>query len=444
MQRESQIDGSNQLAGPRNDTWSLLPDTAVWRDGVLHIGGCSLDDLAAQFGTPLYVYDEATLRNTVGDIRAAFEPIGARVSFAAKACSTIGVLRVLADERLGLDVVSLGEIKAGLRSGFAPESIHLHGNAKSRQEIECAVKLGFHAIVLDNIEEIETLVHMSGSLGKTVRVMLRVSLDLEAKTHPHLQTGGRRSKFGFYQRDPAFKEALCHIRDANHLEFVGLHTHLGSQISDASLYARVAEVMVSLGQRIQECGLCCRELNVGGGWAVPYRPGEARLAPKAVADALQPTARVLVQTGGTKLAVEPGRAVTARAGLAIYRVCSVKKSVGRIMVAVDGGMGDNPRPALYDTQYTALRVREQAGDIALQTTVVGRFCESGDLLVRQVTMPPVMANDLICVPVSGAYQLSMASTYNLVPPPAAIMVSDGNARLLTRRATVEDLLQREM
>lgn len=414
-------------------TLSVLPTTARYSlAGDLEVGGCSLIDLATRFGTPLYVYDRSTLTRCANRVKSAFSPLGARISYASKACELHAVLTTFREQGLGLDVVSLGELHAGLRAGFAATEIHLHGNAKSDDELTAAIEHDLHAVVVDNLEELERLAGLCVDRRRTARVMLRLTVPVEAHTHPHLMTGGLRSKFGLSWDDAvAARDILTH----NHrLCLTGLHAHLGSQIADVTVFQRG---LTELSDRLDYFGLRHAELSIGGGWAVPYRPGDPVLSADQVAAALAPTVACHPHV---QLAVEPGRAMVARSAVALYRVIAVKgTSTGRL-VAVDGGMGDNPRPALYGAQYTAFSLPWGTPDSAEPADVVGRYCESGDVLARGVPLPPVERGDLIVLPVAGAYQLAMAGNYNLVPRPAALMVEAGRSRLIRRRDTIQWML----
>ncbi|HZU11644.1 MAG TPA: diaminopimelate decarboxylase [Chloroflexota bacterium] len=418
---------------------SVLPDTACFDRG-LAIGGCDVSELAARYGTPLYLYCAATLRRSARDALAAFGPLGVRVSFAAKACALPGVMRIFADEGLGLDAVSAGEMEAGLRAAFPPDRIHLHGNVKSDQELEQAVRLGLHAVVLDNREEIVRLASIVARESVTVRVTLRLNLPLEARTHPHLQTTGARSKFGIPVGSEDEVAVGATLRAAPRLCLTGLHTHLGSQISDAELYETTVEEMRRQGVRYRDGGFPIEEITVGGGWAEAYAPGDERLPMGRVAAVIG----AAIPGADFRWGVEPGRALVARAGIAVYRVGAVKRISGRRLVAVDGGMGDNPRPALYGARYTGFIVGKEDAAPEGPATVVGRYCESGDILVHDVALPAVQAGDLLAVPMSGAYQLSMASAYNLVPPPAAVLVDAGRAQLIRRRLTTQEILAADL
>jgi diaminopimelate decarboxylase len=416
----------------------LLPQTARLDGSGMTIGECEVAALAAAYGTPLYVYDEHTLRDQARSILAVFPAQHATVSFASKACDLMGVMAVLRAEGLNLDVVSEGQIEAGILAGFPPDRMHLHGNAKSDAELELAANLGLRAIVLDGLDEFERLDRLARTLNKSIRVLLRLTLAIEAETHPHMQTSGYRSKFGVPDTDAEYGAAVRRILGSPCLQLEGLHVHLGSQIRDQTLYRHAAERLLVLAQEAQSLGAPIGELSVGGGWAVASMPGDTSLAPAAVAHALE-----CVFQSPYHLGIEPGRALVARAAVALYTVRSVKSMDSHRVVAVDGGMGDNPRPALYGARYTAFAPYRKALSTGL-ADVVGRFCESGDVLAKDVLLPEIAPGDLLCMPMAGAYHLSMASTYNLVPTPAAIMVREGDAHLIQRRGTVHDILSRQV
>lgn len=392
------------------------------------------------FGTPLYVYDAVTLRDNSRDVQAAFAPLGARVSFAAKACSTIGVLRTLQQRGLDIDVVSQGEMVAAIRAGFRPEQIHLHGNCKTDRELQFGIRVGIRAIVVDSADELARLASLSPASGQATNVMIRMSLRLEAETHPWLQTSGAGSKFGVMPRSAEEDRILRLLAEESGVRFIGLHTHLGSQITDADIYRRAACEMAHVAGRFVEHGLRSEEVSIGGGWAIAYSAGDAVLSPGAVASALRDGNSGLDRV---RLAIEPGRALVGNAAVALYRVGSVKMRESGRIVAVDGGMGDNPRPALYGARYTAFLPDRATEEPIGNADIVGRYCEAGDVLARDVPLPDVSVGDVVCVPASGAYQLSMANNYNLVPPPASVMVDGRDARLMTRRATIGDMLARE-
>jgi diaminopimelate decarboxylase len=422
------------------DLSSLLPDTCRLESTGTWLGDWSIASLAQTFGTPLYLYDAVTLREEARRTRAAFAPVDARVSFAAKACSTIGVLHILQRAGLDLDAVSEGEMVAALRAGFEPARIHLHGNCKSDHELELAVRYCIRSIVADSADELLRIASVCHRLGRTAGVSLRLSIELDVDTHPYLRTSGLASKFGIRPGSTDECRAIETLTSESVLDFCGIHCHAGSQISDPGLYARLGAGLIEAANSLQSGGLDVREVSIGGGWAVPYTPGASRLLPEDVATAvMQPFAGL----PAVRLAVEPGRALVARAGIAVYTVGSVKEGPKGRLVAVDGGMADNPRPSLYGATYTAFCANRPLDEPVGRADIVGRYCEGGDVLTTGTPLPEMHPGDLICVPVSGAYQLSMASNYNLVPRPAAVMVDGRDTRLMTQRETVAGMLSRE-
>lgn len=427
--------------GDLEDLRPLLPHSWEQHGPHASLGGCDLRDLATAYGTPLYIYDEPTIRGAVRRAREALAPLDASLAYAAKACSTPGILQILASEGLRLDAVSAGEVEAGLRAGFEPHRIYLHGNCKTDAELELAVRLPLSAVVLDDLEEVSRLEAAGAAAGSSISVLLRLALPFEADTHPAIQTSGYASKFGIQYDSREEEETLSLLRDSSRLRLVGLHTHLGSQIADAEIYARALRFLSVLAERLLEVGMPIEEINIGGGWAVPYVPGAPELRSETVAAAV---AGALPRERSWSLTAEVGRSLVARAGVALYRVGSVKRRGGRRLIAVDGGMGDNPRPALYGSPYTALAPGHLGEPPSDGAEIVGRYCESGDVLVRDAALPEVAAGDLLLIPVSGAYHLSMSSTYNGVPQPAVVLVGNGRHHLLTRRGTPDDLFAREM
>jgi diaminopimelate decarboxylase len=438
---------------------ALLPINTEVRDGELLVGGCRLATLAVEFGTPLYVYDATTVRANCQAIRQAFAhfPL-VRFNFAAKACDTPAILRLIASEGFGVDCVSLGELQAARMAGVQADSILLHGNNKSEEELQAALTQRIYAIVIDNPEELQRLIWLTKEWTDPVPVMLRVTLDLEAQTHPHLQTSGQASKFGLVVSAGELDNALQIMARVRGLHLLGLHTHLGSQLDNPRLYVQALEQLLMLMHTAETVvGTRLHEVSIGGGWAVPYQPGQPELQAHMLAAMLRPLmSGSVAESRAWTLALEPGRAIVARASVALYRVGAVKRVSRRdalqyastreqhLLVAVDGGMGDNPRPALYGARYCALLPLRMDETATYHCDIVGRYCEAGDVLAWDVELPEPHVGDLLAIPVSGAYQLTMASNYNLVPRPAAVLVDNGEARLITRRETIEDMLAREI
>ncbi|MFD8417440.1 diaminopimelate decarboxylase [Streptomyces sp. NPDC059650] len=414
--------------------------------GGLAVGGVSLAEVADRFDTPVYVLDEGEVRARCRTYRDAFPD--AEVLYAAKAFLSRAMLHWVAEEGLGLDVCSAGELELAVTAGFPAGRIVLHGNAKSPRDIETALRLGVGRIVIDGPSEIARLAAAVGPGGRQ-KVMVRVVPGISAGAHEKIRTGTDGQKFGLSLADGSAQHAVLRILGQPQLELTGLHCHIGSQITDVKPYVSALRRMVGLMARIRDAhGVVLPELDMGGGHGIAYRPGEAALDLTALARRLRAELTASCAAAGLpvpRLAVEPGRAVVGPAGVAVYRVLAVKRTAGRLFVAVDGGMSDNPRPALYGVRYAPRLIGRHTGVEPCPATVVGRHCEAGDVLATGVELPgDVRPGDLLAVPVAGAYQLSMASGYNLVGRPPLVAVDGGTARLLIRRETLDDLRSREV
>jgi diaminopimelate decarboxylase len=433
---------------------ALLPDTAsVSANGHLHIAGCDVVDLAAEFGTPLYVYDEATIRGrarTYRDgLRAAY-PGDSLVCYAGKAYCAPWLLRIIAEEELGLDVVSGGELFVAGEAGFPPERIYFHGNNKAEAELAQALAAGIARIVVDNVEEIERLSRLASRRFGQQAVLLRVAPGVEAHTHKHIKTGVLDTKFGLSIQTGAAEAAARAIRDAPGLKLVGLHAHIGSQVFELEPYRQTIDRVVELASTLSNAidfELC--ELSPGGGFGMRYTPQEEFVPPtvitRAIAESVCAAARRAGMSTLPRLSIEPGRSIVGPAAVAVYRVGSIKEIPAvRTYVAVDGGMADNIRPTAYGAVYTPLLANRALDDATSTVAVAGKYCESGDVLVRDARLPLPRVDDLIAVPGSGAYHLAMASNYNLSLKPAVVVVRDGRARLVRRRETYTDLLSAEI
>jgi diaminopimelate decarboxylase len=422
---------------------AILPLSAG-RDasGGLTIAGHALRPLAEQFGTPLYLYDAATVREQAACLRQELEqhyPGSFEITYAAKAYFSAGYARKLAGLGLGVDVVSLGELAVARRAGFAPERVHLHGNNKSLEELAAALDWEVQSIVVDSLEELETLEALAQRAGKPARIWLRISPGVRVDTHASLQTAHHISKFGFTTQGGQAAEAARRALSSRWLRLTGLHTHLGSQIFEPEPYREAVACLMALAE---ETGFVPQELSPGGGWGVPYLPGQPESQPGAW---IQSTAGAVREECARRawplprLVIEPGRWLAARAGVALYTVGTSKTAGdGTRFISVDGGMADNPRPALYDARYTALLAEQPDAPACQQASIVGRFCESGDQLIRDAQLPEVRRGDLLVIPVAGAYQLSMASNYNLAPRPAVLWLEPGRVEVLQPRERLED------
>jgi diaminopimelate decarboxylase len=424
---------------------SVLPDTADVLDGRLVLGGIAASELARRFGTPLHVYDAATLR---GRARAYLDALagyrgGGLIAFACKAQSAVALLRLLGAEGLGADVSSAGELAAARAAGIPAERLVVHGNNKSDADVEAALAAGAGLLVADHAGELDQVERLAAAAGVVQRVGVRVTPGIAVDTHEKIATGHAGSKFGFAPADAL--DALDRISELPHLRAAGLHVHLGSQITDIASYERACDWLVEF---VEENGLGDLELlDLGGGLAIAHADGE--IAPPvgpAVERILARLADGLVLRGLPlpRVILEPGRSVAGPAGVTLYTVGGLKRgAAGASHVAVDGGMSDNPRPVLYGARYEALLVDRVDERPDGPYAVVGKHCESGDILVGEALLPAPRTGDVLAVPATGAYTASMASNYNGLPRPAGVLVEGGEARLVVRRETVEDLLARE-
>lgn len=432
----------------------LWPDTArVTADGRLTIAGLDAVALAREYGTPLYIYDEATLRGRMRAYRAAFAarwPESA-VAYAGKAYLSPALCALLMEEGLELDAVSAGEVGLALRAGYPPARIHLHGNMKPNAELEYALDAGGSGvgrIVIDSLDELAQVAALSRARGRAAVIWLRVNPDVATETHTSIQTGHAGSKFGLDLASGEALESARHAVASPWLDLAGLHAHAGSQLFDTAPIARVVEALATLASTIRDqTGAPIRELSPGGGAGVAYMSEQESLDPEAHAEAASAALReacARLRLDPPRLIVEPGRAIVARAGVALYTTGPRKVTSGGVLLAVDGGMGDNPRPALYGARYHAALAGRMITPPAESVQVVGRYCESGDILVHEARLPEARPGETLAIPVSGAYHLTMASAYNLVPRPAVVFIRDGRARLVRRRETLDDLTRLDL
>jgi diaminopimelate decarboxylase len=405
----------------------VYPRDSSVADGVLSIGGCDARELAREFGTPVYVVAEDDLRSQARTFTEALRRLHdgpGEVVFASKAFPCTAVLRVFAEEGLGCDVASGGELHLALRAGFDPARLYLHGNAKSDAELEMALEAGVGTVVIDNEQDAERL--NGGGVGGP-RILIRVVPGVDADTHEHILTGQAGSKFGM---TPEAARAL-----AERIEVAGLHMHIGSQLRSLDPYRRAVAALARVGD--------FEVYDLGGGLGVPYLPGDDVLAPADWVTGVVAAAHA--ELGADRsLVLEPGRALVANAGVTLYRVETVKPgAAGERIVAVDGGMSDNLRPMLYGAAYDAA-LADRIGARGSACTVVGKHCESGDVLVRDVELPDPRPGDILVTPATGAYGHAMANNYNGVPRPPVIFCSGGDARVVVRRETYEDLSDRDV
>src|SRR5215213_9818279 len=421
-------------------------------EGSLEFGGVSAVDLAREFGTPLYVFDEETLRMRARTIRDAFLDVyeRSRLVYAGKAYLSPALMHILVEEGIGLDVVSGGEIYAGLLAGVDPTQMIFHGNNKSRVELEEAVAAGVGLIAIDNDLEITLLENAARDSARNVDVVLRLNPGVDVHTHHKMRTGATDSKFGFPVWDGQAEEAAARICRSPQLRLVGYHAHVGSQIFDPTLVAETISVIMEFAGRVHvRSGVIPAVVIPGGGFGIADDASGADVDIGAWAKAAAQAIERGCLTQGFPLpvlVVEPGRAIIGPAGVALYSVGSQKTvPMVRTYVSVDGGMADNIRPALYGAHYTAtLANRDSAGQPLQTVTIAGKYCESGDVLINDALLPELEVGDLLAVPMTGAYCLAMASNYNLSLRPAVVIVADGRARLIRRRETYADLLRNDI
>ena len=419
----------------------LLSDTSVIdEDGNLSVGGCDVAELAAEFGTPLFVYDEAHLRRRC---REAVEAWGDGVAYATKAFLCLAMARLAAEEGMVLDVSTGGELHVALAAGVPADRLVLHGNNKSEAELGLALAAGVGRIIIDSFDEIDRLEALVATLTPPVRpqVLARITPGVEVHTHEFVQTGQDDSKFGFglASGDAARAvERLAALDAAEVVSFVGIHAHLGSQVFALEPFAQAIHVLAAF---FAPLGL--PELVVGGGLGVAYVNGEEAPPMAEWAASVRKACREAGIDASVRVTAEPGRAIVASAALTVYRVGTVKHVPGyRTYVSVDGGMSDNPRPVLYGSGYEAVLVRRADAPRPLPVRIVGKHCESGDVIISEGYLPEDLAvGDLIATPVTGAYGHSMASNYNKVPRPAVLFVADGVPQLVVRRESLDDLLR---
>ncbi|MCL4312703.1 MAG: diaminopimelate decarboxylase [Actinobacteria bacterium] len=421
--------------------WHLLPDSSsVLHDGHLAVGGVDLVDLASEVGTPLFVYDEAHIRRRC---REAVEAFGEGVAYGSKAFLCKAMARLVFEEGMGIDVASGGEMQVALAAGVSPSKLVLHGNNKSYEELSLAFRAGLGRIVVDSFDEIDRisvlLDELSTSSGAvSTKFLIRVTPGVEAHTHEYVRTGQDDSKFGFSLASGAAAEAWKKLRHIVGEDLVGVHAHIGSQIFLLDSYVAEVEVLSSfLANHPLE------ELCIGGGLGVAYLNGERAPSLSQWAEVVRDACTRMGIPPQTRITAEPGRSIVASSAITLYRIGTVKHLPGiRTYVAVDGGMSDNPRPVLYGSGYEAFLPRSVHSRRPVRVTVVGKHCESGDVVVNDARLPSDFhVGDVLATPVTGAYGYSMASNYNRVPRPPVIFVKDGQAKEVLRRETIEDMLQ---
>lgn len=421
------------------------------KENELNIGGISTIDLAKEFKTPLYVVDEKLVRENCVRFYKAFrcEEDSNRVAYAGKAFLTMGMCQIINNEGLYLDVVSAGELFTAQKSGFPMERIYFHGNNKTLEEIEMGISLNIGRFVVDNFQEIELINERAKKQNKIQKISLRITPGIEAHTHEYIKTGQLDSKFGFVILEDNALNAVKACIELSNIELTGLHCHIGSQIFDTMPYEDAVDIMFDLVMDIKEkLNYQIKELDLGGGFGIYYKNGDSPRPLEEFCEIILKAASKKCKKLNIKvpiLVIEPGRSIIGNAGTTLYTVGAIKEVPGiRKYVAVDGGMTDNIRPALYNADYECIIANKVNSKATETVTIAGKCCESGDILLNEVELPQAEAGDILAVLTTGAYGYSMASNYNKIPKPAVVLVNNGKAQLMCRRQSFEELIMNEI
>lgn len=429
----------------------LFGTSEVNNKGNLAIGGCDAIELARDFGTPLYVVDEQLIRDNCREFKENFvmEGIETEVIYASKAFLNLAMCKVIEEEGVSLDVVSGGELYTALKANFPTDKIYMHGNNKTKEELALAINSNIRRIVVDNLQELTLIENLCNKLNKTVDVLLRVNPGIDAHTHEYIQTSKNDSKFGI----SIFNEDICEIIDAfknsSSVALKGFHCHIGSQIFEENSFYSAISVMVKFLEKVKnQCGFTTEELNLGGGFGVYYSSEDNPLNLETCLQNMliiikDETEKLNINT--PKIIIEPGRSIVANAGTTLYTIGGTKKTFGgKHFIFVDGGMSDNPRTALYDAKYEGAVANKLNLQNEENYTVAGKCCESGDVIIKDISLPKVEADDILAVFSTGAYNYSMASNYNRIPKPAVVFAKNGEARLVVKRETYEDIIRNDI
>lgn len=430
-----------------DDVPLLFGTATINKEDHLTIGGCDTTELATTYGTPLFIYDVAHIRARARGFKQTFNQLGVKnkVIYASKAFCCLAMYKLLVEEDLGCDVVSAGEIYTAIKAGMSPEDIEFHGNNKTKEELVYAVEQGVGTIIIDNFDELSLLSEILKQAGKTQRVMFRVTPGVNAETHDYILTGQEDSKFGFDVNSGQATQALEQILADERLDLIGVHCHIGSQIFAIEGFLAAVEKMFAILKEWEQIqGYYARILNMGGGFGVRYTEADQPMPPEAFVQAIVQAIKgqcEYLNYPFPEIWVEPGRSIIAEAGTTLYTVGSQKIIPGvRHYVSVDGGMGDNIRPALYGAVYSGFIANRLSHESPERVTIVGKYCESGDILIKDITLPPMQSGDLFAMTSTGAYGYSMANNYNRNLKPAVVFVENGQAKLVIRRETYEDLI----
>ncbi|AYC29349.1 diaminopimelate decarboxylase [Paenisporosarcina cavernae] len=430
---------------------SFVGTKTVNNDGHLIIAGINTLDLAKEYGTPLFVYDVALIKERANAFMQTFKNLEtpAQVAYASKAFSSIAMYQLAKELELSLDVVSLGELYTALQSGFPKEKIHFHGNNKSEQELKYAIEEKIGCIVVDNFHEINVLRRLLQEYQYSMPILLRVTPGIEAHTHDYITTGQSDSKFGFDLENGQLDQAFQLVKEEPFMNLLGIHAHIGSQIFDTAAFSLAAEKLLhKMVEWKTQDGFTCSVLNLGGGFGIRYTKEDHPLpASRYVEDMIQSVKRICEKASFPlpEIWIEPGRSLVGDAGTTLYTIGSSKEIPGKASyVAVDGGMSDNIRPALYQAKYDAIVANKGNHPANTLVTIAGKCCESGDKLIENIFLPSMEAGDILAVHCTGAYGYSMASNYNRLQKPAVVFVEDGKSKLVVKRESLEDLVRQEL
>lgn len=432
--------------------YKMVMDCLSTKDNMLYIDGVSAADLVKEFKTPLYVYSEKTIRSAMAQFRESINDFyngNGMVLYASKAFSCKEMYRLAKEENIGVDCVSGGEIYTALSAGFNPQNIVFHGNNKTYDELEFAVKENVGRIIADNFDDLDLIALVAKENKKTVNIQLRITPGIDAHTHDFIKTGQDDSKFGFTLSNGSAFKAAEKAFNTEYINVLGLHCHIGSQIFETLPFEEAAKVMIGFIKEIKEkLGKEIKELNLGGGFGIKYLESDS---PKKFTEFLKDVSKILItETKAADIAlpkifIEPGRSIVAPAGLTLYTVGNIKEIKGmHNYVSIDGGMGDNPRFALYGAKYTVLVANKTEEPKNYTANIVGKCCESGDIIAENVKIAKPERNDILAVLATGAYNYSMASNYNRIPRPAAVLVNDKKAKIIIKRETYEDLVKNDI
>lgn len=425
--------------------------TGVNKNGNLEIGGVDAVELTQEFGTPLYVYDVALIRERARGFKKTFEDqeVKAQVAYASKAFSTVAMVQLAEEEGLSLDVVSGGELYTALAASFPPGKIHFHGNNKSKAELEMALDHKIGCIVIDNFFELEMLKTLCLEKNTNVNILLRVTPGIEAHTHDYILTGQEDSKFGFDLQNGQAEQALVSVLPFDHFHVLGIHCHIGSQIFETTGFLLAAQKLVDkLAEWKKTYAFEAKVLNLGGGFGIRYTKEDEPISPSQYVNEIINQVKDLTKQHSLAMPevwIEPGRSLVGDAGITLYQVGSSKEVPGlRKYLAVDGGMSDNIRPALYHAKYEAVFANKPLAQASETVSIAGKCCESGDMLIWDLPLPEIGEEDILAVFCTGAYGYSMANNYNRIPRPAVVFAENGKATLVVKRESFNDLLRLDL